>query len=131
MSKPKLQPIHIKEYTVKQSSYDVVGKLPIRNIILGPSGSGKTVMLHNMILNIYKGWFNRVYIFRSSIDVDASWLPGKKYIENEMGVKHTDEDPSYFDHYDPEALHDILLRSTRLLTILRRRTSNGSSRYLY
>ena len=108
MSIPKIQPIHIKEYTVKQSSYDVVGKLPIRSIILGPSGSGKTVLLQNMILDIYKGCFNRVYIFSPSIEVDASWLPVKKYIENEMGVKHTDEDPIYFDHYDPEALHDIL-----------------------
>ena len=40
--------------------------------------------------------------------MDASWLPVKKYIENDMSVKHTDEDPIYFDHYDPEALHDIL-----------------------
>ena len=39
----------MKKYAVKQSSYDVVGKLPIRSIILGPSGSGKTVLLQNMI----------------------------------------------------------------------------------
>ena len=108
MSTPKIQPIHIKEYTVKQSSYDVVGKLPIRSIILGPSGSGKTVLLQNMILDIYKGCFNRVYIFSPSIDVDASWNPIKKYINNQMAVKHIDEDPIYFDHYDAEALHDIL-----------------------
>ena len=107
-STPKIQPIHIKEYTVKQSTYDVVGKLPIRSIVLGPSGSGKTVLLQNMILDIDKGCFNRVYIFSPSIEVDASWLPVKKYIENEMGVKHTDEDPIYVDHYDPEALHDII-----------------------
>ena len=107
MTTPKIQPNHIKEYTVKQSSYDVVGKLPFRSIILGPSGSGMTALLHNMILDIYKGCFNRVYIFRPSI-VDASWLPVKKYIENEMGVKHIDKDPIYVDHYDAEALHDIL-----------------------
>ena len=44
MSVPKIEPISIKEYTVKQSKYEVVGKLPIRSIILGPSGSGKTVV---------------------------------------------------------------------------------------
>ena len=98
----------MKKYAVKQSSYDVVGKLQNRSIILGPSGSGKTVLLHNMSLNIYKGCFNRVYIFSPSIEMDASWLPVKKYIENDMSAKHTDEDPIYFDHYDPEALHDIL-----------------------
>ena len=57
---------------------------------------------------IYKNCFNRVYIFSPSIEVDALWLPVKKYIENDMSVKHTDKDPIYFDHCDPEALHVIL-----------------------
>ena len=54
MSKtPKVEPIQVQEFTVKQSKYDVCGKLPIRSVILGPSGSGKTVLLQNMILDIY------------------------------------------------------------------------------
>ena len=52
--------------------------------------------------------FRRIYIFSQSIEVNASWLPVKRYIDNEMGVKHTDEDPIYFDHYDAEALHHRL-----------------------
>ena len=28
--------------------------------------------------------------------------------ENKKSDKHSDEDPIYFNHYDPEALHDIL-----------------------
>ena len=35
MSTPKIEPIKIIEYTVKQPTYEVVGKLPIRRIILG------------------------------------------------------------------------------------------------
>ena len=31
-----------------------------------------------------------------------------KYFEHEIGVKHTDDDSIYFDHYDPESLHEIL-----------------------
>ena len=73
MTTPEIEPIKIKEYTVKQSKYPVVGKLPIRSIILGPSGSGKTVLLQNMILNIYRDCFNRIYVFSPSIDVDSSW----------------------------------------------------------
>ena len=38
---PKVEPIHVKEFTVKQSKYEVCGKLPIRSVILGPSGFGK------------------------------------------------------------------------------------------
>ncbi|MFM7978850.1 MAG: hypothetical protein ACKPKO_06000 [Candidatus Fonsibacter sp.] len=41
MTAPTIEPIHIREYTVKQSKYDVVGRLPLRAIALGPSGYGK------------------------------------------------------------------------------------------
>ena len=47
---PKVEPINVKEFTVKQSKYEVCGKLPIRSVILGPSGSGKAVLLQNMIM---------------------------------------------------------------------------------
>ena len=105
---PKIEPIEVKEYTVKQSEYDVVGKLPIRSVILGPSGSGKTVLLQSMILDIYRGCFSRIYVFSPSIDVDSTWNPVKEYIEKKMKVKHSDEEPIFFDHYDPEALGEIL-----------------------
>ena len=68
---PKVEPINVKEFTVKQSKYDVCGKLPIRSVILGPSGSGKTVLLQGMILDIFKDCFSRNYIFSPNIDVDV------------------------------------------------------------
>ena len=105
---PKVQPILTKEFEVKQSKYDVAGKLPIRSVILGPSGSGKTVLLQSMILDIYRGCFSRIYIFSPSIEVDNTWVAVKKYISEEMKVMHSDEEPIYFDHYDPEALSNII-----------------------
>ena len=105
---PKVEPIFTKEFEVKQSKYDVAGKLPIRSVILGPSGSGKTVLLQSMILDIYRGCFSRIYIFSPSVEVDHVWVPVKKYISEEMKVVHSDEEPIYFDHYDPEALSNII-----------------------
>ena len=105
---PKIEPIQLTEFTVKQSKYDVVGKLPIRSVILGPSGSGKTVLLQSMILDLYRDCFDRIYIFSPSIDVDHTWKPVKEYIEKHMKVQHTDKEPIYFDHYDPGALANIL-----------------------
>ena len=105
---PKVQPIFTKEFEVSQSTCGVTGKLPIRSIILGPSGSGKTVLLQSMILDIYRDCFARIYIFSPSIDVDHTWKPVKKYISEEMKVVHSDEEPIYFDHYDPEALSNII-----------------------
>ena len=66
------------------------------------------LLLQNMILDIYKNCFSRIYIFSPSIDVDSTWLPVKKYIEEEMKVFHKKEEPIFFDHYDPEALHKII-----------------------
>ena len=89
----KIEPIKLKEFEVKQSKFDVAPTIPFRSVILGPSGSGKTILLQNMILNIYKNGFSRIYIFSPSIDVDMTWTPVKKYIEEEMKIAHTDKEP--------------------------------------
>ena len=60
---PTIKPIKLKEYEVKQSKYNVASELPIRSIILGPSASGKSILLQNMIVNIYRECFSRIYIF--------------------------------------------------------------------
>ena len=79
---PIIKPINsgITEYHTKQSKYDNAPKLPCRSIILGPSGSGKTVLLTNLILDIYKNCFSRIYIFSPSINVDSVWLPVKNIL---------------------------------------------------
>ena len=94
--KINIEPIKLKEYETKQSKYDIAPKIPFRSIILGPSGSGKTILLQNMILNIYKNCFSRIYIFSPSIDVDSTWLPVKKYIEDEMELKESDKEKNLF-----------------------------------
>jgi DNA replication protein DnaC len=60
---PKIAPIKLTEYELKQSKYSMVPKLPCRSILVGPSGSGKSVLLTNLILDIYRGCFSRIYIF--------------------------------------------------------------------
>ena len=82
-----------------------------------------------MILDIYKNFFERIYIFSPSIDVDSSWLPVKKYIEKEMKVQHTEEEPIYFDHYDPDALHDILDTQHKIAQYMNNRGDKTCFRY--
>ena len=105
---PIIKPIKTKEFTTKQSHYKHCGKLPMRAVILGPSGSGKTVLLQNMILDIYKDCFSRVYIFSPSINVDMTWEPVKHYIEDKLRLKENKDEQFYYDHYDPQALEDII-----------------------
>ena len=101
---PKIEPIKIQEFNVKQSKYDMVGKLPTRAIICAPSGGGKTVLLSNLILDVYRNCFSRIYVFSPSIDIDYTWLPVKKYIEEDLKAVETEDDKFYFSEYDPEAL---------------------------
>ena len=109
MSFPKVQPIKLKEYSSKQSKYEQCAKLPMRSIVLGPSGSGKTILLQNMILDIYEGCFDKIYVFSPSVNLDHTWLPVKENIKDKMKIKDDDkEDPIYFDEYDSEALMKIM-----------------------
>ena len=109
MSFPKVQPIKLKEYTSKQSKYQQCAKLPMRSIVLGPSGSGKTILLQNMILDIYEGCFDKLYVFSPSVNLDHTWQPVKEYIKDKLRIKDDDkEDPIYFDEYDSEALMKIM-----------------------
>ena len=93
---PSISPIALKEYEVKQSKYNIVGKLPIRSILLAPSSSGKTVLIQNMILDIYKDLFERVYMFSPSVHIDHTWYPVKAYLNKKMKLNE-DEPKLYYD----------------------------------
>ena len=104
---PKIEPIQFCEYQTKQSKYDVVSKLPNSTVILGPSGSGKCILIQNLILDVYKDLFERIYICPPSILVGHTNESIRKYLDSKM-VLSEDEPPLYYDHYDPEALQNII-----------------------
>ena len=118
-----IKPIKVIEYSCKQSKHSVVPKLPLRGILLAPSGSGKTVLLSNMMLNIYRGCFERIYIFSPSVNVDQTWEEVKKFQDKVMGVKETETDPLYFDHYDPEDLQHIIETQQKVILEMRKKTN--------
>ena len=123
MSKPDIAPISIKQFETKQSKYDQVQKLPVRGILLGPSGSGKGVLLQNMILDIYRDCFERVYLFSASINVDHTWLPVKTYLDSKINLSE-DEPPLYYDTYDPESLQAIIDTQRKIVEHQKNKRSN-------
>ena len=107
MSTPKIEPMKMQEFTSSQSKYEFAAKLPTRSLILAPSGGGKTVLLQNMILDIYKDCFSRIYIFSPSIDVDMTWEPVKDYLKHDL--KQDERKEKYlFDSYEPGELIKII-----------------------
>ena len=115
----EIKPIGLKDYTCKQSKHEHVPKIPLRSILLAPSGSGKTVLLSNLILNIYRGCFERIFIFSPSIDIDKTWEPVKKYQTDDMKVAEKDNDKLYFDHYTPDDLENIIDMQHKIIKMLK------------
>ncbi len=118
---PIIKPIKVQEFLVKQSKYEMVGKLPTRSILLGPSGAGKGVLLSNLILDVYRNCFSRIYIFSPSIHVDYTWQAVKQYIKNEMKVEETDTDRFYYDHYEPEDLARIIDTQHKIIDYMKKK----------
>ena len=111
----KVEPIQVKQYEVKQSKYKQCGTLPTRSVLLAPSGGGKTILLQNLVLKVYRGCFERIFIFSPSIMVDSTWDPVKEYIEQEMDAHETEDDKFYFDSYQPEALENIINTQNKII----------------
>ena len=78
---PEIKPYDKTSFSCKQSKYEMVSKLPTHGLLVAPSNSGKSVMLQNIILNIYRGCFEKIFIFSSSIHIDTVWKPVIEYCE--------------------------------------------------
>ena len=111
MGKIKLFPT--TEYSSKQSSDPVVPLVPCTGIFLGPSKSGKTVALISLILEQYRGVFERIYVFSPSVNIDDGWIPVKKYIEGDLGV-NTEREQTYWDEWDEAALRRIIQQQRKI-----------------
>ena len=111
MGKIKLFPV--PEYSSKQSSDPVVPLVPCTGIFLGPSKSGKTVALISLILEQYRGVFERIYVFSPSVNIDDGWIPVKKYIEGDLGV-NTEREQTYWDEWDEAALRRIIQQQRKI-----------------
>ena len=91
----------------------VVPRLPMTGVLLGPSKSGKSTALVSMILEQYRGCFERIYIASASINVDDSWKPVKKYIEEVMKAP-VDREQVYFEDWDEAALRRIINQQRKI-----------------
>ena len=116
----RVEAVRCKQFSCTQSRYEHVPSLPLRACLYGPGGSGKTHLLVNLVLDVYRGCFERVYIFSPSVNLDHVWEPAKRYVEAELGVDPRKE-PFAFDHYDPAALAEIVRRQTELADLMKRR----------
>ena len=104
---PKIEPINVKQYEFKQSQYPQADKLPFRSIIVSASQGGKGILIQNLILKIYRGCFERIYIVSPTAHIDEAYKEVIKYIEKELKIDNKKEQ-YLFDEYNAEALQHII-----------------------
>jgi len=115
MKTPSIQPYNNEKYTCKQSQYEMISELPTRDFVVTPSNSGKSVLLQNIILDIYRGCFERVYIFSPSIHIDAVWKPVLDYCTHTLKQHESDKEHYYFDTFDQTEFKQIITTQAKIV----------------
>ena len=93
--------------------------LPSRGIFLAPSGQFKTTTMVSLILDHYRGCFERIYVFSPSVDIDSAWTPVKRYVYGEMKIE--EDEQCFFSEFDVEALEGIMHTQHEIIKELKRR----------
>ena len=104
---PIIKPINITDFDFNQSKYEHVPKLPFRSIVVASSTGGKTVLIQNLILNVYRDCFARIFIFSPSVHNDPTFVEVKKYQKDNMKVDD-EKEKLYYDTCQPEELEEII-----------------------
>ena len=103
-----------EEWSTKGSKYEHLPPTPFRGVLLSPSGQGKTRCLVDMIVRLYRGAFERIYVFSPSVHVDSAWGPVKDYIEKDMKIDGSKE-PFFFDTWDNDVVKEIIDTQRRVI----------------
>ena len=105
---PEIKAIKTVQYECTQSKFDFMGSLPTRSILLGPSGSGKTTVMANLLLNHYRGCFQRIYVWSSTMGVDKTWDVIKDYCEKELHQVESKKERYFSDSYNADDMKSVI-----------------------
>jgi hypothetical protein len=94
---------------------------PIRAIVAASSGGGKTYVMIEMILQQYRGVWDKIYVFSPSATVDRQWEPVKDYVKRHLRQK---EEPFHED-FDSELVQDLLAEQHHEVQRARQRGGDG------
>ena len=119
---PAVTPAAEIQLKYKQSSYDVLPKLPHTSCFLAKTGSFKSICMQWLILKGYRGAFEKIFVFSPSVKVDPVWKEVGKYCEDVLG-----QEKWGYDTPDLEALDEILETSTRVTEYLRKKIAGPDS----
>ena len=108
MSVPLIKPAKgMRSFEFEQSTYKFLdGVLPCRLLCCGASNSGKGIAVQSLILQVFRGQFQRVYYFSKTAGVDHTLEPIEKYVRKELRVP--EEEEWKFSERAPAVLADLI-----------------------
>ena len=118
---PIIKPINITDYASKQSKYEHGPKLPFHSIVVASSTGGKTVLIQNLMLNVYRDCFARIFIFSPPVHNDPTFVEVKKCQKDQMKVDD-EKDKLYYDTYQPEELDEIINTQRKIMHYMQEQT---------
>jgi|GEM_PF-1569947 len=118
MDAPKLEPVALKQYTYKQSRFPQAPELPCRSCLLSPSGGGKTVLIQNLILDVYRGCFERIYVFSPTVHLDQTWQPVKEYCEKHLDIG---DEQCYFEEFNVGKIMEVMEDQKRIIEDMKKK----------
>ena len=100
-----------------QSQFDLP-RIPCRIQIVGRSASGKSTLISSIIQHQYKGVWEKIYVFSSTVFVDPMWVALTDHIQETLGqireVKDINDDIAIaHEKVDEAAIRKILAQSER------------------
>jgi len=113
MGKPDLaHKVHVYGHgsTVENPHGPPFPSLPSSWVFSGPTCSGKSQAWLSLILRVYKGMWDRIFVFSPSILVDDSYQELRKYLD-----KMSPREKLYFDDLDMNALGKIIADQTSVV----------------
>ena len=116
MSVPHIAPAKgMRKFEFKQSRYKhLQGMNVLRSLCVGSSGSGKGVLLQSLVLDVFAGVFERVFLFSKTAFTDTNWEPVLKHIRKEL--KHPeDELGPFFEEFEPAVIEKIIDQQKRII----------------
>ena len=112
----------MSDHGMDNTLHQVMPEPSLRMIISGPSGSGKGILTSEILLNHYKGKFEKIYYFSASALVDDNLKPLRKYCEEHLNMD-PEKDPCLYDTWDDSVVEKILDRQAAVTEYMKRKGS--------
>ena len=115
MSVPLIKPAKgMRSFEFKQSRYKHLENFAVlRSLVVGSSGSGKGILMQQLVLDVFEGVFERIYLFSKTAKSDHTWEPVLKYIRNTLKVP--EEEEVFFEEFDPNVIRGIIDQQKRII----------------